>query len=145
MDLRRRFARGTLGEVFGVFGETVFAIDREARVFIATRDGGRLEERLWQNANAETQAAIRSYTRGVNAWIADLRARKNGARSTENRLTAIVGNELTRPPASPSVFHEPNSHFDDRAVILYEKGVEHVHSRARQDRLPRKVSSRSNP
>lgn len=84
MDLRRRFVRGRLSEVFGLVGDLVLNIDRASRSFIATRDGGRLEEQLWQNADADTRSAITAYTRGVNAWIADLRAGRNGARVTED-------------------------------------------------------------
>jgi penicillin amidase len=82
MDLRRRFVRGRLSEVFGLFGDAVLQLDRRSRLFIATREGGRLEERMWQSADADTQAAITAYTRGVNAWLVDLRAGKNGARIT---------------------------------------------------------------
>jgi penicillin G amidase len=83
MDLRRRFVRGRLSEIFGLFGgEALLNVDRRSRLFIATREGGRLEERMWQSANAETQAAITAYTRGVNTWIADLRNSKNGAELT---------------------------------------------------------------
>lgn len=89
MDLRRRFVRGKLSEVFGLFGEAVLNIDRQSRLFIATREGGRLEERMWASADADTQAAITAYTRGVNAWLADLRAGRNDARITSEWPLAV--------------------------------------------------------
>ena len=84
MDFRRRAARGRLSELYGA---ATLGTDRSLRSFIATKDGGRLEEQLWAGSDADTRAAIEAYTRGVNAWIADLRANRNGAHlSQENAL-----------------------------------------------------------
>lgn len=77
MDLRRRFARGKLSELAGPL---VLDIDHERRTIIATRDGGRIEDQMWASATPETRAAVQAYTRGVNAWIEDLRNERNGAR-----------------------------------------------------------------
>lgn len=84
MDLRRRFVRGRLAELFGVLGETILNVDRQSRSFIATRNGDRLEATLWNNATLETKHMLTAYTRGVNAWIQDLRNNRNGARLTED-------------------------------------------------------------
>ncbi len=84
MDLRRRFVRGRLSELFGAIGNAVLDVDRQSRSFIATRDGGRLEDVMWLNATDETRRMITAYTRGVNAWIEDLRNNRNGARLTND-------------------------------------------------------------
>lgn len=85
MDLRRRFVRGKLSEIFALTaGEAVLNIDIQSRLFIATRDGERLEERMLTSADADTRAAIAAYTRGVNAWVADFQATRNGARTTSD-------------------------------------------------------------
>ncbi|MCA9552981.1 MAG: penicillin acylase family protein [Myxococcales bacterium] len=84
MDFRRRAARGRLAELYGA---ATLGTDRTLRSFIATKDGARLEEQLLAGSDADTRAAIQAYTRGVNAWIADLRAGRNGAQLTqENAL-----------------------------------------------------------
>lgn len=84
MDLRRRFVRGRLAELFGAVGDSVLNLDKQSRAFIATRDGDRLEVVLWNNATLETKNMISAYTRGVNAWIEDLRNNRNGARLTDD-------------------------------------------------------------
>ncbi len=77
MDLRRRFARGRLSELAG---PVVMDYDHRSRSFIATKDGGRIEEQMWASASPETKLAVEAYTRGVNAWIDDLRNDRNGAK-----------------------------------------------------------------
>lgn len=80
MDLQRRFSRGTLAEIFG---PPALDQDREARSFLARRDGSRIEDVLLANANADTVEGINAYVRGVNAWIEDLRNNRNGATLTD--------------------------------------------------------------
>jgi len=80
MDFRRRAARGRLSEIYGA---GTIETDFQLRSFIATRDGGRLEQQVWDATDADTKAAVTAYTRGVNAWIADLRANRNNARLTQ--------------------------------------------------------------
>lgn len=80
MDTRRRFASGRLAEIFGA--PAVADIDENTRTFIATRDGGDLAQRMWDTADARTKSAISAYTRGVNTFLADMRADRNGARLT---------------------------------------------------------------
>lgn len=88
MDFRRRAARGKLSELYG---SGTLPTDLVTRSVIATQDGSRLEEQLWASTDAETQAMIEAYTRGVNAWIADLRAGRNGAQLTQENVDRGVG------------------------------------------------------
>ena len=76
MDLRRRLARGRLSELAGPI---LLDTDERSRTVLATKTGGRIEQSLWDNATPKTKAAIEAYTRGVNAWIDDLRNERNGA------------------------------------------------------------------
>ena len=71
MDAFRRVAEGRLSELFGVI---TLSMDVEMRTAFTTRDGGRIEDALWQrlmdtdpNAAAQAQA----YADGVSAWLAD--------------------------------------------------------------------------
>jgi penicillin amidase len=82
MDLRRRFARGTISEVAG---NLALDIDAQQRLLHSTPDGQPLENVLLDNADAATREAISAYTRGVNAFIADLRAGDNGAKTADER------------------------------------------------------------
>jgi len=77
MDIRRRFLRGRLTELVGA---VTLDSDRYYRSFMTTREGVRLEEVFWEATEPGMQAAIRAYTRGVNAWLEDLRAGRNGAK-----------------------------------------------------------------
>ena len=79
MDVFRRFAEGRLSEIFGrmALNEDIYM-----RTVFTTRDGGRLEEELWQhtqNIDPELTGVLQAYAGGVNAWLADLRAGRNGA------------------------------------------------------------------
>ncbi len=82
MDLRRRFPKGEIAGVLPLgpgieqsrFGKTIFGI----------RNGDRISDQMWENASEETKALLEAYTRGVNAWIADLRNGTNGARLTDD-------------------------------------------------------------
>ncbi len=79
MDVFRRFALGRLAELFG---PTLLAQDVQLRTLFTTRDGRRLEEALWehlQQVDPEASSVARAYAAGVNAWLADLRAGRNGA------------------------------------------------------------------
>lgn len=76
MDLRRRLARGRLSALVGAAG---LASDRPQRQMMTARDGQPLEERLYENVDDQTRAALEAYSRGVNAWLADLAAGANGA------------------------------------------------------------------
>ncbi len=77
MDLRRRLARGKLTELAG---SILIETDHRSRTIIATRTGERIEEQMWEKATPETKLAVEAYTKGVNAWLDDLRNNRNGAK-----------------------------------------------------------------
>lgn len=79
MDVARRWGEGQLSELFGTGTLTG---DVTMRTILTTRDGRRLAEVMWervQATNLEVAAEIEAYAAGVNAWLADLRAGRNGA------------------------------------------------------------------
>jgi penicillin amidase len=77
MDINRRFATGRLSELVGA---VTLDTDKKQRLRMATRDGGSIAEQIYAGCNAETKAMFDAYTRGVNAFLADLRAGRNGAK-----------------------------------------------------------------
>ncbi|MFO0729322.1 MAG: penicillin acylase family protein, partial [Myxococcota bacterium] len=81
MDLRRRFVRGTLSELMAF--PPIVDQDYSARLFLATPDGQDLASALIAQASPETRAMLDAYTRGVNAWIQDLQAGRNGAKLSD--------------------------------------------------------------
>ena len=87
MDLNRRFPQGRLGERVGAYAQS---FDHGNRRTIATIDGERIEAQMLAAADPATRAALEAYTRGVNAWLADLRAGRNGAALAEEYDFAIV-------------------------------------------------------
>jgi penicillin amidase len=79
MDIIRRFAEGRLSEIFGLLSVDQ---DIDMRTMFTTRDGRRLEDALWQRLLEDDPAgaqATLAYTAGVNAWLADMKAGRNGA------------------------------------------------------------------
>lgn len=79
MDAFRRVAEGRLSELFGAL---TIPTDVAMRTVFTTRDGQRLEEALFNYAQQVDPDLIQSgqaYADGVNAWLADLRAGRNGA------------------------------------------------------------------
>lgn len=80
MDLRRRFARG---RVSTLVGDLAINTDIAMRRLLTTREGVPLEEAAWEGADASTKAAFEAYTRGVNAWLDDMRNTRNGAKLSE--------------------------------------------------------------
>ncbi|HSP96959.1 MAG TPA: penicillin acylase family protein, partial [Candidatus Dormibacteraeota bacterium] len=79
MNLSRHWAEGRLTEIFGIF---TLQADTAMRALLTTRDGRRMEEALWERIQAtdpEIAAQLEAYADGVNAWLADLRAGRNGA------------------------------------------------------------------
>ncbi|MFQ5666154.1 MAG: penicillin acylase family protein [Candidatus Binatia bacterium] len=79
MDVFRRLAEGRLSEVFGKLS---LSTDVAMRTVFTTREGLRLEEVLWkyvQEVDPELARIERAYTAGINAWLGDLRAGRNGA------------------------------------------------------------------
>jgi penicillin amidase len=80
MDFLRNAIRGTLGKMINAPG----MVDRDvvSRTFFATPQGDPLPEKLVSQMDPATKAAVDAYTRGVNAWLADMRASRNGATLT---------------------------------------------------------------
>ncbi|MBL4634445.1 MAG: penicillin acylase family protein, partial [Kofleriaceae bacterium] len=87
MDLRRRLARGRLTELAG---SILLDTDHRSRTIIATKDGKPVEEQMWAAATPETVAAVTAYTRGINAWIDDLRNERNGAKLSAEYDFSII-------------------------------------------------------
>jgi penicillin amidase len=86
MDFLRNAIRGTLGKMISAPG----IVDRDvtSRTFFATPQGDPLPEKLVAQLDAPTKAAIDAYARGVNAWLADMRASRNGATLTAEYTVA---------------------------------------------------------
>ncbi len=80
MDINRRFATGRLCELVGT---VTLDTDRSQRFRLATRDGGSIPQRIYDSASPATRALFDAYARGVNAFIDDLKAGRNGARLSE--------------------------------------------------------------
>ncbi|MGH7788089.1 MAG: penicillin acylase family protein [Candidatus Binatia bacterium] len=95
MDAFRRAAEGRLSELFGSF---TLGMDLQMRTAFTTRDGKRLEEALWRRLQAEEPGlaeTTQAYADGVNAWLADLRAARNGATlPPEYGLVGFAADEL---------------------------------------------------
>lgn len=86
MDLQRRTARGRLATLIPL----QLAMDLENRAMFSTPEGEPLEEAIWPLLDEEERALLESYTQGVNAWLADLRAGRNGAKLSEEYTNAQV-------------------------------------------------------
>ncbi len=80
MDVNRRAARGRLATLFGIYGVDS---DTTMRQYLTTRDGTPLPEAIWAKLRPDTRALYEAYAAGVNAWLSDLRAGRNGARPSE--------------------------------------------------------------
>ncbi|HVY49685.1 MAG TPA: penicillin acylase family protein, partial [Minicystis sp.] len=89
MDFVRNLVRGKLGSLVKA-GGLVLAQDYANRQFYATRQGMPLEDALYQQASAPVRGHLDAYTRGVNAWIGDMRAGKNGATLTTEYDFALI-------------------------------------------------------
>ncbi len=79
MDAYRRAAEGRLSELFGAL---TVSMDITQRTLFTTRDGERLEEAYWEHLQQQAPEIAElfiAYADGVNAWLADLRAGRNGA------------------------------------------------------------------
>lgn len=92
MDVFRHFAEGRLSEIFG---RLTLNTDIGMRTVFTTRDGRRIEEALWtyvQQVDPEVSRIATAYAAGVNAWLADLQAGRNGATlPPEYTLGVVIG------------------------------------------------------
>ncbi len=107
MDFLRNAVRGTLGKLL-VFPGIVDG-DVTRRTFFSTPQGDPLPEKLVNQADAATKEYLDAYARGVNAWLADVKAGRNGAALTEDYKFSIISKDLPRD-------WEP---ADSMAVALY--------------------------
>jgi penicillin amidase len=108
MDFVRHLVRGQLGAIVNV-GELVLNLDYANRQFFATPEGKPLEDAFIEQADPGTKGAMEAYARGVNAWIEDMRAKRNGAALTDEYKFAALVKDKIRP-------WEPQ---DSAAVGLY--------------------------
>ena len=83
MDVRRRFGRGQLSSFVIADNDLLFNVDVSTRTLLSAPDGTPLEEVYLSEMDAETRASLEAYTAGVNAWLADLSAGRNGAKLSE--------------------------------------------------------------
>jgi penicillin amidase len=95
MDFVRNLVRGRLGSLVRA-GDIVLERDYANRQFFATAEGQPLEEKLYQDASAETRGHLDAYSRGVNAWLADLANGKNGASLTTEYDFALIVKDAIR-------------------------------------------------
>jgi len=89
MEYFKHASRGTLSEIW-CYDDAV-EYDFAQRHFMSTPDGTPLEEAVWSKLNPGSKKLIEAYVRGVNAWIADLRDEKNGAKLSAEFVKAIPG------------------------------------------------------
>jgi penicillin amidase len=81
MDFIRHLVRGQLGAIVKA-GSLVLEQDYRNRHYFATPNGEPLEDVFVQQTDEATRKSMEAYTRGVNAWIADVKAKRNGAKLT---------------------------------------------------------------
>ncbi|MFZ4736219.1 MAG: penicillin acylase family protein [Bradymonadia bacterium] len=77
MDINRRFAQGKLSELVGT---VTIETDKDQRGRLTTRDGLPVAEQIYASSSPATRALFDAYTRGVNAFIDDLKNSRNGAK-----------------------------------------------------------------
>ncbi len=107
MDFLRNAVRGTLANMVVYPG--VVERDVTTRAFFSTPTGDPLPEKLVAQADAATKEYLDAYARGVNAWLADVKAGRDGASLTEEYAFSIISKD---PPRD----WEP---ADSMAVALY--------------------------
>lgn len=91
MDALRRYATGRLSEVFG---SLTLSTDIQLRTVFTTRDGRRLGDALWERLQAEdpeAAALASAYAAGINAWIEDVKAGRNGTALPPEYGFALIG------------------------------------------------------
>jgi penicillin amidase len=121
MDLRRRLTTGRISQLVGA---AALSTDTRYRGLFLTRDGRYLEQAMLEYADEKTLELLEAYARGVNAWLADMRAGRNGAALSEEYGFALIREENI-PDWQPSdsvasvvalVDNLTNSGEDDLAV-----------------------------
>jgi penicillin amidase len=80
MEVIRKASSGRISELFGVLShDDTLEADLEMRRINMTARGTMIFDELLGALNAAEQARILAYTRGINAWLADAKAGRNGA------------------------------------------------------------------
>lgn len=95
MDFIRHLVRGQLGSIVKA-GDIVLDLDYKNRQFFATSEGKPLEDAFIEQADPQTKAAMEAYSRGVNAWIEDMKAGRNGASLTSEYDFALLERDTIR-------------------------------------------------
>jgi penicillin amidase len=91
MDLRRRVVTGRLTQLVGDVGYDNALSNRQ---LYSTREGNPLEDAAVASASPEVRAELEAYARGVNAWLGDLRAGRNGAALADEYNYPIVSSDV---------------------------------------------------
>ncbi len=91
MDLLRR---QTLGKLATAIGQNVLETDKAFRHLMSTPDGQKLEEVYYAQLNGETKSALESYANGVNAFLADQRAKRRGAKLSEEYSFILFNKDI---------------------------------------------------
>ncbi|MCB9533496.1 MAG: penicillin acylase family protein [Myxococcales bacterium] len=98
MDIRRRVTTGRLHQLVGALA---LDVDQANRNLYATPDGRFAEDVLLENASADTRALLEAYANGVNAWLSDREAGRNGAVLPDEYGFALVSADVI-PPWTPA-------------------------------------------
>jgi len=91
MDALRRFATGRLSELFGTL---TLSTDVEMRTVFTARDGRRIQDAIWERMQDDDPIGVaqsEAFAAGINAWLADLRAGRNGATLPPEYAFALLG------------------------------------------------------
>ena len=81
MDLIRRQTLGELHEVV-VAPSAVIETDVTFRRIMTTPQGEEVEDLYYEQTDAQTKSILDAYAAGVNTWLGDMRAERNGATLT---------------------------------------------------------------
>jgi len=95
MDFVRNSVRGSLAQLVAA-GDVVLQQDYANRHWFTTPEGEPLERALYESASERTRGHFDAYARGVNAWIGDMRAKRNGATLTTEYDFALIKKENIR-------------------------------------------------
>ena len=109
MDFVRRFMRGQLGSMV-MLGDTILEQDYLNRLRMTDSTGMPLEDKIIAQATPAALELLDAYSMGINAWLADAHAGRNGATFTaEYRFPAMAPTDTIRE-------WEPE---DSAAFVLY--------------------------
>jgi penicillin amidase len=95
MDLIRRQTLGELNQVLST-PSLVIETDVTFRRMMTTAQGEEIEDLYYDEANEETKAILDAYAEGVNTWLDDAEAGRNGATLSEEYDFALVRSDNIR-------------------------------------------------